>query len=462
MTRGREATLLGLVVVALLGGIGFDLVTDDASVAESTQADPIFDQRSVFCPPPPRSAESATSLVLGTLSDEAVPVGTGAEDRVELPAGRTLMMKAETSRDLVGYGAEVLGSAVTSFTGKVAGLGAARCSRSASPRWFFAEGSSALGAEQRFVIYNPFPDEAVVGIDLFTPAGPQGNANLSEGIAVPAGETVVIELNEFIRQQRFVAASIVANRGRVIAWRALQVSSEDRPEGVQFSLGATTPWHEWFFPEGAVADGYDERVSLFNPTDEEAVATVSLVTGEQTLQPPKLVEVVVPPQTLQPLPLREYVGGSDKQAGGVAVVVRTTSGRLVAERTVYYDSTELTGVASEVGSARTATEWFVGPSVASPDTDSVVLLNPGAEEATVSLSLRRPGSDPLEPARLQEIAIKAGTRLKIPLGEWTRGATLAVVVTSDRGIVVERFGSKGAEVGSVMGIPLGAPPASES
>ena len=462
MTRGREVTLLGLVVVALLGGVGFDLLTDDASVPETATADPIFDQRSVFCPPAPRSGDSTTSLALGTLSDDAIPVGTGAEDRVELPAGRTLMMKAETSRDLVGYGGEVLASALTSFTGKVSGLGAARCSRSASPRWFFAEGSSALGAEQRFIIYNPFPDEAVVGIDLFTPAGPQGNANLSEGLAVPAGETVVIELNEFIRQQRFVAASIVANRGRVIAWRALEVSSEDRPEGVQFSLGATTPWDTWFFPEGAVADGYDERVSLFNPTDEEAVATIALVTGEQTLQPPKLVEVVVPPQTLQPLPLRDYVGGPDREAGGVAVVVRTTSGRLVAERTVYYDSADLTGVASEVGSARTATEWFVGPSVASPETDSVVLLNPGAEPATVSLSLRRPGADPLEPARLQEMTVKAGTRLKVPLAEWTGGATFAIVATSDRGIVVERFGSKGAEVGSVMGIPLGAPPASES
>ncbi|HJR45968.1 MAG TPA: DUF5719 family protein [Actinomycetota bacterium] len=462
MTRGREVALVGFVVAALLGGVGFDLMSDEAGVAETPAAEPIFEQRSVFCPSPPRGGESTMSLVLGAVGAETIPVGTGVQDRVELSGQHTLMMKTETSRDLVGYGGEVLASSLSTFTGKVSGLGAARCSRSASPRWFFAEGSSALGAEQRFVIYNPFPDEAVVGIDLFTPAGPQGNANLSEGIAVPAGETIVVELNEYIRQQRFVAASIVANRGRVIAWRALQVGSEDRPEGVQFSLGATAPSDEWFFPEGAVGDGYDERVSLFNPTDEEAIASVALVTGEQTLQPPKLVEVVVPPQTLQPLPLREYVAGPDRQAGGVGVVVRTTSGRLVAERSVYYESDDLVGVASEVGAARTATEWFVGPSVSSPATDSIVLLNPGAEPVSVSLSLRSPGSDPLEPGVLQELQVKAGTRLKVPLGEWTRGSTYAVVATSDGGIVAERFGSRGSEVGSVMGIPLGAPPATES
>ena len=454
MKLGREGALTAFVVVAMAAGIGVDLVTDDVMITASAETEPLFDARSVYCPAPPRSGESSAQFAIGSPGNDEVLVGVG-EDNIELPAERSVVRQSAGSTALIGYGGEVVGAALPRFSGKVSGLGAARCSKVASTRWYFAEGSSALGAEERIVVYNPFPDEAVVGINLFTPDGPEGNANLAEGQAVPAGETLVVEINEFIRQERFVGASVVANRGRVIAWRALQVSSEDRPEGVQFSLGATAPASEWYFPEGGLGGGLDERVSLLNPTDREAVATVSIVTGEETLQPPKLVEVLVPPLTLQPLALREYVGGADSDLGGAGVVVRTSSGAVVAERTVYYETTDLTGVASEVGAARTAAKWYLAPAVTAPETDSVILLNPGAEATQVSLTLRSSEGAPLRPAPLQDITLKAGTRRKIPLGEWTRGRSMAVIVEGVGPLVAERFGSKGSDVASLMGLPVG-------
>lgn len=455
MKTGREGALAAFLFATLVLGIGVDLVTDDIAIpgSASAQAEPLFDARSVYCPAPPRSGESSSQLAIGAPGSEEVLVGIGDEN-IDLGAERSLVRKNVASSALIGYGGEVTAAALPQFSGDDAGLGAARCSKVASSRWFFAEGSSALGAEQRLVIYNPFPDEAVVGISLFTPEGPQGNANLSEGKAVPAGETLVVEINRFIRQERFVGASIVANRGRVIAWRALQVSSEERPEGVQFSLGATVPASEWYFPEGGLSAGVDTRVSLLNPTDQEAVATVSLVTGEETLQPPKLVEVLVPPQTLQPLPLREYVGGSDAGLGGAGLVVRTSSGTVIAERTVYYETADLIGVASEVGAARTASRWSLAPAVSSPETDSAILLNPGAEAAQVSLTLRSSNDAPLQPKPLQDLTLKAGTRLKIPLGEWTRGRSMFVMVESDSAIVAERFGSRDGDVAALIGLPL--------
>ncbi len=365
MRRGRDLALTVFLLAALLSGVAFDLASDDVELEPVTQAPSIFDERSVYCPPPPRVGQSTSKLVLGSPATTEVPVGIDGDERVGLAPERIVVRANQHSSDLVGYGAEVLASALATFTGKTSGLGAARCSKAASPRWYFAEGSSALGAEQRFVIYNPFPDEAVVGISLFTPKGPQSNANLSEGLAVPAGETVVVELNEFIRGIRVVGAEVVGKRGGVIAWRALQVSSEDRPQGVQFTLGAAAPASEWFFP-GGVEKGIDERVSLLNPSEEEAVATISIATQEGTIQPPKLLEVVVPPRTLLPLPLVDYIGGSDKDVGGASVVVRTSTGALVAERTVYYDTRRLSGVASEVGAARTGPRWFLAPRSSAP------------------------------------------------------------------------------------------------
>lgn len=454
MRPSREAALGALLAVALAGGIAFDLSRDSFAAGTAAGARPIFDERSVYCPSPPVLGETASSVVLGTGARGALLVGIDQEERVQLPAKRTRILDNMASTDLVGYGKEVAASSITEFTGKVGGFGAARCSKAASTQWHFAEGSSAVGAEQRLLIYNPFPDEAVASITLFSPKGPEANANLAEGVAVPAGETVMVELNEYIRQRRFVGASIIANRGRVIAWRALQLSMEGRPEGVQFTLGATAPATQWFFPQGGIGAGIDERVSLLNPTDEEAVASVSLTTGEKTIQPPKLLEVVVPPQTLLPLPLKDYVGGSDRRVGGASVIVRTTSGRVVAERSIYYQTHSLTGVASEVGATRPTSRWLAAPAVADADTDSIVLLNPGARAVSASLSLLSPGAEPLRPGPLQNLSLKAATRLEVPLGRWTAEGTYSVLVEGSGGVVVERLGSTGSEVAGVMALPL--------
>ncbi|MDP9069408.1 MAG: DUF5719 family protein [Actinomycetota bacterium] len=454
MRLSREALLGAFLVVALGGGVALDLVTESLAAGPAPGAAPIFDERSVYCPPPPVLGETASSVVLGTAAPGEVLVGIDQEERVELAPERTLVVDTVAPTDLVGYGQEIVASSLTRFTGKVGGTGAARCSKAASTQWHFAEGSSAVGAEQRLLVYNPFPDEAVVSVSLLTPKGPESNARLAEGLAVPAGEATVIELNEYIRQHNFVGASIIANRGRVIVWRALQLSQTGRPDSAQFTLGATAPATEWFFPGGALDEGIEERISLLNPTDEEAVATVSLATGSETIQPPQLLEVVIPPQTLLPLPLKDNVGGADRRVGGASVIVRTTSGRVVAERSVHYETGALTGSASEVGATRATSRWLAAPAVAEPRVDSIVLLNPGAEAVSVSLSLLSPGEKPLLPDALQDLFVTGATRLQLPLTKWTRGEAYSVLVDADGPVVAERFAAEGPDVAAVMGLPL--------
>ncbi|MEA2447101.1 MAG: hypothetical protein QOK47_738 [Actinomycetota bacterium] len=328
---------------------------------------------------------------------------------------------------------------------------AARCSAVASPQWYFAEGSSALDFAEKIIVYNPFPYEAVVRISLFTPAGEESRANLAEQ-PVPAGETTIVDLNEFIRQQRFVGASITALRGRVVAWKSLAVTAEDRPAGTTLTLGATQTSETWFFPEGEVSPGADERITVLNPTDEEAIVNISLSTSSETVQPPKLVEVVVPPRSLRPFALHDFVTGASSDLGGASVSVRETNGTgIVAERTVFYDSAGLTGVAGEIGAPEAAPAWMIGPPAAAPETDSVVVMNPGANTATFSVVILRGKGQPIKPQQFTGVRLKGGTRLKMPIGAYTRGRTAIVIVTSDEPIVAERVGSAGGDVASVMG-----------
>lgn len=457
MKLTRELTLVMVLLVSLAAGMVYDLLTDDVEASQQMPlVEPLFNERSVHCPPPPIEGRSQSALAIGSAAGIALPVGID-DEQLELAAGRSLIVDNQTSREIVGYGGEIVASAFATVTSGGGGLGAARCSKVASTEWYFAEGSSALGFDQRLVIYNPFPDEAVVSMSLYTPQGQQGNARLAEGRAVPAGQTIEVELNEFIRQQRFVGMSVVAQRGRVIAWRVMTVKSGDRPPGTQFTLGATAPAETWYFPEGAMEAGIDERISLLNPTDEEAIASLSLSTADETVQPPRLVEVVVPPNSLLPIPLRNYVGGPQRALGGAGVVVRTSSGSVVAERTIYYETDLLSGVASETGVVKASSDWFLGPPVEKPATDSVILMNPGAEQATVSLSLLSAHRDPQSPTSLQSLSVPEGTRLKVPLGEWTRGRTISVYVASDTDIVAERFGSRAGDVASVMGLRAARP-----
>jgi hypothetical protein len=453
MRRVREVLLVLLVLSGLTGGVLFDLRTEEIAPTSAEEAEPVFAARSIFCPPAPAGGESNARIAVAAPSGKALPLGI-EEDRFDLGEKRLLMHENAVPTSLVGYGGEVAGTSLVAFTGKDSGLGSARCSKSAATRWYFAEGSSALGVEERLIIYNPFPDEAVVRVSLITPEGEETSAGLTEGQAVPAGESLIIELNEYVKQRRFLAASVVADRGRVVAWRALQLSGHHRMEGVQFSLGATAPSTQWYFPEGGVGQGLATRVSLFNPTQEEAIATVSLVTGDETKQPPKLVDVAIPPGGLLPVAFSNFVSGPDRELGGAGVVVRTSTGAVVAERSVYYGTPSLSGVASEIGAARTAADWLLAPAVPAPEVDEVVLLNPGTAQVAVDLSLMSETADPLVPTELQNVVVPAGTRLTVPIQGWTSGESYGVMVRGDGPLVAERFASMGPEVASVMGLPL--------
>jgi hypothetical protein len=450
MTERQREVALGLaVIVFLVAGIGFDSVRGHVEPQESQPPGDLFVERARFCPPPVgKAVDSGIAL--------ASPPGSTGEVRasgeeIKVSGDHAVVVRTSGSSTPVGAGTFVTASAFQRSDTSTVGAGAARCSAVASPQWFFAEGSSALDFAEKIIVYNPFPYEAVVRVTLFTPGGEEARANLDEQ-PVPAGETTVIDLNEFIRQQRFVGVSINALRGRVVAWKSLDVRSDDRSPGMTLTLGATQTSDTWFFPEGEVSAGADERITLLNPTDEEAIVNVSISTSSETVQPPKLVEVLVPPRSLLPLPLHEYVTGARRDLGGASVSVRATSGAgIVAERTVFYDSARLTGVAGEVGASDSATAWMVGPPAGAPETDALVVMNPGAETATVSVVILPGKGAPIEPKRFTNLKIKGGTRRKLPIGTFTRGRTAIVVVTSDQPIVAERVGMAGGDVASVMG-----------
>lgn len=462
----RRASNEAMVLVALGGLLAAGVLVDFAGRppqvdSQSAPTGARFESYTAYCPPALQNGEANLDLTVSALEDEPIHLGLEpARDETRLldPEGIVTFSEPDGQPlNVVGYGGQVTASAVTGVQSPVEGLGAAACAHDAATDWFFADGSSALRYDERLLVYNPFPDEAVVRVTLYTKAGPKDKANLSE-VAVPAQSSVGIKLNDFVRLQRLLSVRVSAVRGRVVVWKALLAEPEQRPSGVQFTLGATEVAPEWFFPEGWIGERFDERIALLNPGDEESVVTISLTTDEGTVQPPRLVEVAVAPQTAKLIRLNEVVTRAQRrQLAGVGVVVRSSNDvGLIAERTIWYEGEGLTGVTDEIGATHAALVWVVGPAAMRSQSDSLTLLNPDAEDAQVTIRLLRVGRPPIEVHGPGGVTVGAGSRFKIPLVERTKGKPMVAIIESDRPIVVERTSYSGArgDFSALMGRAL--------
>lgn len=457
--RPRDGMVAIVVAVVLLAGVALDTWGPKVSAeTTTTAAEPGFTARAVFCPPALGRPASRMTLTTAARGDDDVTVGfePASDERVGLPSGAVLERKPPTAGavDVVGYGGEVDASVVTSIDMPISGVGAAACAPRASTRWYFPEGNSTITHDERLMIYNPFPDEAVVSVALLTPGGEVAKAGLSDE-AVPSEGSIAISLEKHILEEKVLGAVVTAVRGRVVAWRLSIAEPEEKPSGVQFTLGATALADTWYFPEGALGPGFEERLSILNPGDQEATVDVTLVTGERSIPAAGNTEVPIPAGSAISIVVDEAALAG--RPGGAAAIVRSVNGvPIVVERTVFYATEEMDGVASEVGAATPSRRWFLGPATSKPDSDSAVLLNTSTEPATVSLTLLRDGGRPLAPASLANLKIAAGARLRVPLSEVVNGQAYAVSVDASVPVVAERFSySRGAgDVASLMGIPL--------
>lgn len=455
---GREAGL-GLTILAVVAlGVVVEVAAGEvSSTGPQVIEGPRFAERALFCPPGVLDGKS-----FAVAASTGAPVALGLEparpDRVDLPAGRIFVQElpGRAPTDVVGYGAPVRAGALVRAQAPVVGEGAARCSDRASLHWFFAAGASTLGVDERLLIYNPFPDEAVVRVTFLTEDGEERKGGLAD-VAVPSQSTTEIAVNKFIRLERTLGVRIDTKRGRVVAWRMLFDDPDGGPTGVQMSLGAAATSDTWFFPDGGVGEGIDERLSVMNPGTEEATVTITLTAGDRIIQPEQLVGLQVLPGTTRTIALAEMMSKRDSDVGGISAVVQSTNSvGVIAERSVRYNTVDVSGSAAEVGAPRLSQKWLLPAATLNPSTDTVVIMNPGSAPATVDLKLLFASKGPASPPDLQGRAIPPGGRVKIGVGQWTNRETAMISLISTAPVVAERFSYSEVpnDVGAVMGFPL--------
>jgi len=454
MIGGKELRVVGLAVA--LAGIGL-LVQAAGETVASPEPEPLsggaFLERSVFCPPKP-STEGAAMTAVGATHEE-VDLTVSYEPSGEMEdvqsGGIATRQSDEEGLTAVGFGAPLSGGAIGAYE-IAGGSTGALCSSKTSDTWYFPFGTSDLGYNEYILLYNPFPDEAVARIVFADNAGERAKPALDD-IAVPAGSTTEVPINEFIGTQPFVATRVEAVRGRFVAWRVIFHKPENGPRGVSMTLGAPEAAPTWFFPEGVVGSGAGESIGIINPTDEEAVVSVTLVTGDRVIAAPDLTEVKVARRTAEVIRLDLIPRLSTQELTHASAVVSSANGvEIAAERKISSEIGTLEGISTETGSITTATDWLIPPPVPGPQTDTVSILNPTNKTATLSIALQTTEGTK-RPKSLSAIKVGAGLRKQVPIGAY--GNTTVAIVKSNEPVVAERSGRSAVDIGDAFGVPVG-------
>ncbi|HEX9529744.1 MAG TPA: DUF5719 family protein [Acidimicrobiales bacterium] len=306
------------------------------------------------------------------------------------------------------------------------------CSPSASDHWYFATGSTAVDATMMMGLFNPFPSDAVVDLAFVTDQGP-ANPSEFQGVVVPARGLRVLDIGDHVRRRDALAATVTARTGRVVAER-LQARTGGNA-GLTAALGAPSPGETWYFPDGYSADHDIEHYVIYNPEPAEAHVSLKVNLDTGSAEP---FDLTVPPAATFTV-MVESESRIPPQVGHSAELHSLNGVPVVVERTVQASApAPRVGGGAMVGARVAAPRWLlpVGNATAGVD-EWVVVYNPGAMAATVSLRALEDGQEMAIP-QMQGVAIPPGRRHAFRLGDQLQLSPLPVVVGATAPVVVER------------------------
>jgi len=295
----------------------------------------------------------------------------------------------------VGYGASTLtfaggGIGVSQVAAGPDGWTTAPCASATSANWYFASGATSPGNQLVLTLYNPTSTEAVANVSFDTDAGvltPQ----LYQGLVVPAGQTVVENVGDYVQDRPTVATVVSAQSGQIVADQ-LQLVSTTGKTGLALALGAPRVAPRWYFSQttNPAAAGSSVSFMLSNPgpTAEKAVIDVGLIQGG-------VAPVTVPIPAKSVVPFTATTANRIPRQVPYSVAVSSTggSGLVVAREVVASDGASQPGFGTMLGAAQAAQHWLVpapgaGSAPGAPDASvgSLAVSNPGSVSARVTVA----------------------------------------------------------------------------
>lgn len=330
-----------------------------------------------------------------------------------------------------------------------AGDAVTSCITQTSPTWYFADGWTAGNSTEQLILTNPYADEATVDIAFFTKNGVKRTPSAFQGDSIDSMAVKVIDVGSSqLQDEQIIGVQILATHGRLLAARAQNYDGDGRV-GFSLALGVPSPTEQLWFVDGEKGQGIVEQYVLFNPTDEdaEATATVLGMTATEGFVPPDPINV--PSGEVVTFDTKDIVGLPD---GPHSMVFASADGRssLVIERVLSrtVDGVAVTSVVpSMTAEYAYATRWYLPIGVDAADDQAIVVYNPFASGATISVKSVGPGGEVAVPG-MEAIELPGAGITTVPLTDPSVfGKIIVVDVTA--GVYVERRLLRGHDLGGL-------------
>jgi hypothetical protein len=281
---------------------------------------------------------------------------------------------------------------------------------SVSSAWYCALGSSAPGGTPReTVVVTNIGNRAARASVTVMPGG--GGDSVTRDFDVATRSQVRVAVSEVLATAE--PGVVVETFGGLVVVEHQVVGSDD----VAIGPCATGPASSWHFAAGTTERGTQLWLALFNPFGDDAIVDLDFLTDSGFLAPGDLQGLVVPRRTRVLVPVHDTV----RRQASVATQVRTRTGRVVAEQASVREA-DPKGLAVSLGTPELASRWSF-PAGAVGGADVVVVANPGASPARVTVSVRLDGDATLAPQVVvvpsrATVAVDVGTRVPAGLGAW--------------------------------------------
>jgi subtilisin family serine protease len=290
--------------------------------------------------------------------------------------------------------------------------------RQPSKTWYLAEGSSVPPFDTWVLVMNPNSVPAQVQMHFMREDG----SVVDHTELVPPLARKSVYVNALFTTSGF--ATQVSADQPIVVERAMYF---DNDKAGHDTLATATPSQTWYMAAGASRGGFDTWVLVENPGTAPANVKVSFITDTGN----------VVSQPLFVLPHARNSLYTDPLIPNATYGIRVDSDQpIVVERAVYFDSARA-GFDS-AGVSAPNTEWFLpeGSTTGSFE-EQLNVLNPQSQPANVQVEYRPEagGGDPPPP---QRFSLGATTRMTLDVNQQVPSSNVAMHVTADRPIVVER------------------------
>lgn len=277
---------------------------------------------------------------------QGLPIPPGATEVIELTD--VVRRRDVTAASIVTRRGRLVVDRVQSFDGSEGRSGLALTLAAPAPAesWTFPEGFYTEGTTERWHVYNPSEEEALVTIDIVPD---DGTVTEPIELTIPPVSQVAVDASETGRVGPDVGhlSTVRSSNGvRVVAERSIDARPPADGQGRRgwtSALGSPLVATRWLLPYGATTGTVDEWVVVVNPGEQPVTFTVEVLTGAALEAVDGLDAVALEPAGRRALQLRTRV-----ERDPLPLLV-TATGPVVVERNLYQLGPTEDGVSSAVG-----------------------------------------------------------------------------------------------------------------